>query len=88
MGFTQVDGLSMATEMVLYREGGWNTNPHKPSRARPTSLPLSMAAGVFYQKPGMWNMARQMFSVQWGEGNIGLGEEFRLDMIIGSWITP
>lgn len=81
MGFTQVDGLSMATEMVPYREGGWNTNPHKlPGQT--DFPPLSMAAGVFYQKPGMWNMARQMFSVQWGEGNIGLGEEFRFDMII------
>ena len=67
MGFTQVDGLSMATEMVPYREGGWNTNPHKlPGQT--DFPPLSMAAGVFYQKPGM--------------GNIGLGEEFRFDMII------
>lgn len=81
MGFTQVDGLSMTTEMVPYREGGWNTNPHKlPGMT--DFPPLSMGSGVFHQKPGMWNMARQMFAVQWGSGNIGVGEEFRFDMII------
>ena len=30
----------------------------------------------------MWNLAKQMFSVQWGQGTIGLGEEFRYDMAV------
>ena len=81
MGFVSVDGLSMATEMVPYREGGWNTNPHKLPGMSDFS-PLSCQAGVFFTKPGMWNLAKQMFAVQWGNGNIGLGEEFRFDMII------
>ena len=81
MGFMTVDGISMNTEMVPYREGGWNTNPHKlPGMT--DFAPLTMSAGVFYTKPGMWNTAKQMFSVQWGQGTIGMGEEFRFDMAV------
>ena len=29
MGFMSVEGMAMNTDMVPYREGGWNTNPHK-----------------------------------------------------------
>jgi phage tail-like protein len=81
MGFMTVDGISMNTEMVPYREGGWNTNPHKLPGLTDFA-PLSMSAGVFYTKPGMWNLAKQMFSVQWGQGTIGMGAEFRFDMAV------
>jgi phage tail-like protein len=81
MGFMTVEGLSMTTEMVAYREGGWNTNPHKLPGMTDFS-PLTMSAGVFYRKPGMWNLAKQMFAVQWGQGTIGMGEEFRFDMAV------
>jgi phage tail-like protein len=81
MGFMTVEGLAMNTEMVPYREGGWNTNPHKlPGQT--DFAPLTLAAGVFYKKPGMWNLAKQMFSVQWGEGTIGMGQEYRYDMAV------
>ena len=81
MGFMTVDGISMNTEMVPYREGGWNTNPHKLPGLTDFA-PLSMSAGVFYSKPGMWSLAKQMFSVQWGQGTIGMGAEFRYDMAV------
>lgn len=81
MGFMTVEGISMNTEMVPYREGGWNTNPHKLPGLTDFA-PLSMSAGVFYTKPGMWNLAKQMFSVQWGNGTIGMGAEFRFDMAV------
>lgn len=81
MGFMTVEGISMNTEMVPYREGGWNTNPHKLPGLTDFA-PLTMSAGVFYTKPGMWNLAKQMFSVQWGQGTIGFGEEFRFDMAV------
>ena len=81
MGFMVMEGIAMNTDMVQYREGGWNTNPHKlPGQT--DFAPLTLAAGVFYTKPGMWNLAKQMFSVQWGQGTIGLGEEFRYDMAV------
>lgn len=81
MGFMTVDGISMNTEMVPYREGGWNTNPHKLPGLTDFA-PLTMGAGTFFNKPGMWNLAKQMFSVQWGQGTIGMGEEFRFDMAV------
>ena len=81
MGFMSVEGISMNTEMVPYREGGWNTNPHKlPGQT--DFAPLTMSAGVFYTKPGMWNLAKQMFAVQWGQGTIGMCEEYRFDMAV------
>lgn len=81
MGFMTVEGISMNTEMVPYREGGWNTNPHKLPGLTDFA-PLTMSAGVFYVKPGMWNLAKQMFAVQWGAGTIGMGDEFRFDMAV------
>jgi len=81
MGFMTVEGIAMNTEMVPYREGGWNTNPHKlPGQT--DFAPLTLSAGVFWTKPGMWNLAKQMFAVQWGSGTIGFGEEFRFDMAV------
>jgi phage tail-like protein len=81
MGFTSVDGLSMSTEVMAYREGGWNTNFHKLPGQTDFS-PLTLSSGVFMHKPGMWNLAKQLFSVQWGNGTLGMGDEFRFDMQI------
>jgi len=81
MGFMSIEGIAMNTEMVAYREGGWNTNPHKlPGQT--DFAPLTCSAGVFYNKRGMWRLAKQMFAVQWGNGTIGMGEEFRFDMAV------
>lgn len=81
MGFTSVEGLSMSTDVSAYREGGWNTNPHKlPGQT--DFAPITMSSGVFYTKPGMWDLAKQMFSVQWGAGTLGMGSEFRFDLLI------
>lgn len=87
MGFTSVDGLNMSTEMIPYREGGWNTNPHKMVGMTDFS-PVTLSSGVFYQKPGMWNLAKQIFSVQWGNGTIGLNEDYRFDMLIRVFDHP
>lgn len=81
LGFMTVEGLAMNTEMVPYREGGWNTNPHKlPGQT--DFAPLTLNAGVFYDKPGMWDLAKQMFAVQWGTGSVGVGQEYRYDMAV------
>ena len=81
MGFTSVEGLSMSTDVSAYREGGWNTNPHKLPGQTDFS-PITCTSGVFFTKKGMWDAAKQMFAVQWGEGTIGFGGEFRFDMVI------
>lgn len=87
MGFTSVDGLNMSTEMIPYREGGWNTNPHKMVGMTDFS-PVTLSSGVFYQKPGMWNLAKQIFSVQWGNGTIDLNTDYRFDMLIRVFDHP
>lgn len=87
MGFTSVEGLNMSTEMIPYREGGWNTNPHKMPGMTDFS-PVTLSNGVFYQKPGMWNLAKQMFAVQWGNGTIGANQDYRFDMLIRVFDHP
>lgn len=87
MGFTSVDGLNMSTEMIPYREGGHNTNPHKLPGMTDFS-PLTMSSGVFHNRPALWNMAKHMFAVQWGNGTIGLDEDYRFDMTIRVYDHP
>lgn len=87
MGFTSVDGLNMSTEMIPYREGGWNTNPHKMPGMTDFS-PVTLSSGVFYGKPGMWNLAKQMFAVQWGNGTIDMNSDYRFDMMIRVFDHP
>jgi phage tail-like protein len=85
-GFMSVEGIAMNTEMVAYREGGWNTSPHKLPGQTDFS-PLTMSTGVYYNKPQLWNLARKMFNVQWGTPP-GLGmrngaiDEFRYDLVV------
>lgn len=87
IGFTSVEGLNMSTEMIPYREGGWNTNPHKLPGMTDFS-PVTMSSGVFYTKPGMWNVAKNMFAVQWGQGTIGRTDDFRFDVEIRVFDHP
>lgn len=87
MGFTSVDGLNMSTEMIPYREGGWNTNPHKMVGMTDFS-PVTLSSGVFYQKPGMWNLAKQIFAVQWGNGTLNATDDYRFDMLIRVFDHP
>lgn len=87
LGFTSVDGLNMSTEMIPYREGGWNTNPHKMPGMTDFS-PVTMSSGVFYTKAGMWDAAREMFSVQWGQGTLGLKDDYRFDVLIRVFDHP
>ena len=69
MGFMSIDGLAMNTDMVPYREGGFNTTPHKlPGQT--DFAPLTMSSGVFYNKTQMWDLAKKMFSVQHGGGTL------------------
>lgn len=81
IGFTSIEGLSMSTDVVAYREGGWNTNPHKlPGQS--DFAPLSCASGVFMHRPGIWNAAKQMFAFDWVNGTIEPGQDFRFNLDI------
>ncbi len=86
MGFMTVEGIAMNTEMVPYREGGYNTSPHKlPGQT--DFAPLTMSAGVFYNNSGMWDLAKQMFAVQHGGGTLSMTAQgditqFRYSLIV------
>jgi phage tail-like protein len=81
MGFTNVAGLNMTTEAIPYREGGWNTNPHKlPGQS--DFGPLTLIQGVMYTVPGMWLLAKNIFSFQWGAGTLDADTQFRFTTII------
>lgn len=72
MGFTNVAGLNMTTEVIPYREGGWNTNAHKlPGQT--DFGPLTLIQGIMWDRPGMWELAKNIFAVQWGEGSLAEG---------------
>lgn len=85
MGFMSVDGIAMNTDMLPYREGGFNTSPHKLPGQTDFS-PLTLSSGVFYNKKEMWDRARMMFSVDWGGGSLAFtdGEitQFRYEMVV------
>jgi phage tail-like protein len=76
MGFTNVAGINMNTEVMAYREGGFNTNSHKlPGQT--DFGPLTLVQGVAQARPGMWLLAKNMFAVQWGAGSLDFGTQFR-----------
>ena len=85
MGFMSIDGIAMNTDMLPYREGGFNTSPHKLPGQTDFS-PLTLSSGVFYNKEQMWNRAKMMFSVQQGSGALAFtdGEitQFRYTLVV------
>lgn len=92
MGFMSIDGLAMNTDMVPYREGGFNTTPHKlPGQT--DFAPLTMSSGVFYNKSQMWERAKRMFAVNWGTGSlefIGGGgiTDYRYTLVVRVFAHP
>ena len=84
-GFMSVEGIAMNTEMVAYREGGWNTSPHKLPGQTDFS-PLTMSTGVYYDRPELWELAKKMFSVQHGGGSLAMDagqiSEFRYTLVV------
>jgi phage tail-like protein len=84
MGFTNVSGLSMNTEMIPYREGGWNTNFHKlPGQT--DFGPLSLVQGIMSNRRGVWDLARNIFALQQGQAQgpgLAIGTDFRYTTVI------
>ncbi len=79
LGFTSVSGLSVATESIPYREGGYNTTVHQiPGQS--TFSPITMQRGMMLGTPQHWNWMKRLFSVV---GNTTQpGGNFRSDLII------
>lgn len=78
LGFTSVSGLSVQTDSIPYREGGYNTTVHQiPGQS--TFSPLTFQRGVLVGTPQHWNWMKRLFSIN-GTGPSTVGGNFRVDL--------
>lgn len=82
MGFISVSGAGIQTDMIPYREGGDNTITRKLPGQSDVG-PLTLVSGVFLRETNpQIEWFKQIFAVQWGEGNAGFDDDFRCDIIV------
>jgi phage tail-like protein len=81
LGFTSVSGLSVTTDSIPYREGGYNTTVHQiPGQT--TFAPITLQRGVILNTKQNWEWMRTLFAtVQGGAKNVQ-GKSFRADLEI------
>jgi len=80
-GFTSVTGLTINTQAIAYREGGYNTTVHQIPGT--TSFqPLVLNRGMIYGQDQAINWMRGLFSAAAGSGISVAGADFRLDVKI------
>ncbi len=81
LGFVSVSGVNIQTEMIAYREGGMNTSPHKMP-GQTDFGPVTFTTGMFADRSAAWDWTKMMYCIQWGNGLLSQGEEFRTDVIV------
>ena len=81
-GFTSIDGLSIATQAITYREGGYNTTVHQiPGMT--TFTPVTFSRGVLSGNDQAITWMRGLFAAASGEGlSVGAGKGFRVNVKI------
>ena len=81
MGFVSLSGLSVATESIAYREGGYNTNVHQiPGQTSFT--PITLSKGVILGQSDAATWMKRLFSVLEPSLTTNVGTEFRCDLDI------
>ena len=88
IGFTSISGLSVTTDSIPYREGGYNTTPHQiPGQTSFT--PITMQRGVILGSHQNWDWMRMLFAtVSGGSTNATLSTNFRCDIEIAVLAHP
>ena len=88
VGFTSVSGLSVTTDSIPYREGGYNTTVHQiPGQS--SFSPLTLQRGVVLGTKQHWDWMRQLFAtIQGGSGNASQVTNFRCDIEIAVLSHP
>jgi phage tail-like protein len=88
LGFTSVSGLSVATESIPYREGGYNTTVHQiPGQT--TFTPVSLQRGVILGTKQNWDWMRQLFATVGAAGSTrSQNQNFRCDLEIAVLSHP
>jgi phage tail-like protein len=83
-GFTSVSGLSIATDSIPYREGGYNTTVHQiPGQS--TFTPITLQRGVMLgaNADRHWKWMRNIFSTMNAGGTLRTtAQNFRCDLDI------
>lgn len=81
MGFVSLSGLSVSTESIAYREGGYNTNVHQiPGQSQFTPISLSKGVMLGGNENALW--MKRLFSVMTPSATSGVGANFRVDLDI------
>jgi phage tail-like protein len=81
-GFTSIEGLSITTQAITYREGGYNTTVHQiPGMT--TFTPVTFSRGVLSGNDQAITWMRGLFAAAAGEGlAVGAGKGFRVNVKI------
>ena len=81
MGFTSVSGLTVSTEAIQYREGGYNTTVHQlPGQT--SFSPITLSKGVMLGGSSQLDWMKRLFSVVSSGAKAGIGADFRCDLEI------
>jgi phage tail-like protein len=68
IGFTSVSGMSVTTDSIPYREGGYNTTVHQiPGQT--TFAPITLQRGVILGTDQHWKWMRKLFATVQGTGS-------------------
>ena len=87
MGFVSVSGLTVATESIAYREGGYNTNFHQlPGQSSFTPITLSKGISLGQKEHSLW--MKRLFAMSTGTAQSGVGADFRCDLEISVLSHP
>jgi phage tail-like protein len=80
-GFTSVSGLSVTTDSIPYREGGYNTTVHQiPGQT--TFAPITLQRGVILGSQQNWDWMRKLFATVQGGASSTISNNFRCDLEI------
>ena len=86
-GFTSVSGLSVTTDSIPYREGGYNTTVHQiPGQT--TFSPITLQRGVIINTDANWEWMRQLFATVQGGSRNAFTKSFRCDLEISVLSHP
>lgn len=83
-GFTNISGLSINTQNIPYREGGYNTTVHQVP-GMTTFSPITLTRGVLFGSDQAITWMRGLFSASQGSGlnsADAANRNFRVDIVI------
>jgi phage tail-like protein len=84
VGFTSVSGLSITTESIPYREGGYNTSVHQVP-GQTSFSPITLQRGMVLGTDQHWKWMQQLFRIAQGSS---LDRTFRCDLEISVLSHP